>query len=118
MPRTRIHRTRTNVLDSVVRVFDSIFSGFFSSVNKEADLLMDRIEAKTLSLETKMMRAFGASFLMGIGVLFLILSVYFYMIEYQGMTRASSFFILAVGIFILSWLARKFWGETYGTKNY
>lgn len=118
MPRTKIHRTRANVLDSVVRVFDSIFSGFFSSVGKEADLLMDRIEAKTLSLEAKMMRAFGAAFMMGVGVLFLILSVYFYMIEYQGMTRASSFFILAIALFILSWATKRFWGQNYGTKNY
>ncbi|MBI4143430.1 hypothetical protein HY487_00935 [Candidatus Woesearchaeota archaeon] len=117
MARTKIHR-QNNVLDSVVMAVDSIFSGFFSSAGREAYMLMDKIEAKTLSLETKMIRAFGSALLMGIGVLFLILSIYFYMIEYQGMTRASSFFVLAISLFILSWIAKRFWGQNYGTKNY
>lgn len=120
--RRLLNRRTSYFVDSisigVTRIFNSVFANLFSLVEKEADVLMDKLEAKTIVIQKRITKDATSLFLVGIGMIFLIASVYYYMVESLLMTRANALLLLAILLFLLSWVARKFGGGNYDTKTY
>ena len=117
MANARRIQKRTYLLDSVVngvtRVFDSVTTNFFTSVERETDVIMNKIEKRTYLLQKKIMNRMVVSFALGLAALFFLSSAYYYLTEIQFMSRASAFLILTVLLLLVAW-ALKRGGGNYG----
>src|SRR3989344_8304203 len=103
-----------SLIDSVRSGFesfsDALLSGFFNSVNREADLIMDRLEERAFLFQERLVRKLASSLLVGIAGIFLISSAYFYLVEFRQMSRTGAFFLLGVLLLIAGWLMKKYGG--------
>src|SRR3989344_5330256 len=104
----------SSLIDSVRSGFesfsDALLSGFFNSVNREADLIMDRLEERAFIFQERLVRKFTAIILAGIAGNCLIFSVYFYFVESRQMSRTGVFFLLGVLLLIAGRLMKKYGG--------
>ena len=98
--------------------FDTVFSGFYSSLNRETDYLIDRIEARAFGLHQKFLWNVAWMVAVGLSAGFFVLSVYFYMTEMQGMSKTAAFLILAAVLFAAGIIIKKNDGRDYNeSKN-
>ena len=77
-------------------VSDFLFSNVFTKVHNETDVLMDKVEKKTLEMQERMIKKLAASLLVGLAVLFFIFAGFFYLIEYQYLNKTLAFLIIGV----------------------
>lgn len=102
------------MIDSIKSAFagliDGFASGIFSSISRETGIIFDNFESRALMLQRKLLRNFAAAAIMGAAGILLLSSIYFYLVEYGIMGRASAFLLLAVLLFILGWLIKKYNG--------
>ena len=103
-----------SLIDSVRSGFesfsDAVLSGFFSSVNRKADVIMDRLDQRVLIFQERLVRKLAASLMVGIAGIFLISSAYFYLVEFRQLSRAGAFFLLGVLLLIAGRLMKKYGG--------
>src|SRR3989338_7842824 len=99
------------LMDSIKSGFgsisDAVFSGFFSSVNREADVLIDKLEERALALQERLLKNLAVALVIGIAGAFIIFSAYFYLVESQQMSKAGAFLLLGILMIIAGWLIKK-----------
>ena len=91
-------------------IVGSFASGIFSSIGRETNLIFDNLELRVLMLQERLLANLAAALIVGVSGIFLIASAYFFMVEYLTMSRASAFFFLAVLLFMLAWIIKKYNG--------
>lgn len=99
-------------------IFDVMFLSLFSSLNREAEVVFDRLEARTINLQARLLRNLAASAIIAVSMIFIISAGYFYLVEMQGLSRASSFLALGVVLFLIGLFAkRREWRYEHGSEK-
>lgn len=80
-------------------VSDMIFSNVFTRVNEEADVLMNKVERKALVLEEELLDKVRAAVIIGLGMLFVVLAILFFLMEEMTITKWQAY--LGVGILVM-----------------
>lgn len=88
-------------------LFDVVFLSLFSSLNREAEVIFDRLEARTINLQARLIRHLAASAIIAVSMIFIVSAAYFYLVEFQGLSRTSSFLILGIILLMIGLFARK-----------
>lgn len=88
------------IIDKVKAVAGTVSDILFPEIAKGAGEVLDTVEAKALVIETKLIRKLTAAATIGVAAVFLMLAGLFYLIEYQGMSKALAFLIIGVIVLV------------------
>ena len=86
------------VKDAVSTVARMVFSGVFSKINEEADMLLDKVEQRSYKMEERMLERLYSFFLLLLGGVFIVMGVYSFMLEYMHFSNAPAYLIVGAGL--------------------
>jgi pilus assembly protein TadC len=97
------HEKKSSFMDLIKNGFSYIsqtfFASTFSQITEGAEQVMDNIENRLIQTEKIILRRLSSFLIIGLGIVFLIFALFFFMKEFLNLSNfVSSFFI---GIIIL-----------------
>ena len=87
--------------------FSSLFSSIKDRVKQGADAVIDHLEERILMLQKKMLRHLFIMLCIGAGVVALLISLYFYLIDVLQWPRHTIFLVLGFALLIIASISAK-----------
>jgi hypothetical protein len=80
-----------------------VIAGIFPPIISGAETIMQNVEEKIIKIEKRIIKKVYSILIIGFGVIFLVLSLFFFLVEYLGWSNTLAFFsigmiILAIGV--------------------
>lgn len=91
--------TAKAIKTGISAVSDVLFSQVFSRLNNATQNLMDTVKSNMMQLQERMAEKLFSSLLIGLGIISLVVAIFFYLREYVAVTKTQAFF--GVGIILL-----------------
>jgi hypothetical protein len=92
------------VKDGLENISKILLSSIFPQGNTES--IIKNVENRIMKMEQRMLKKMWTMFMIGLGLVFLIFSFFFLLIEYFGLSRSLSFLIIGMVIFVAGLLLK------------
>ena len=84
-------------------------TGILPSITECTESVMNTIEDKIVRVEKRMLKKIYSFLIIGMGGIFLIFALFFFLIDFLGWSRAVAFFGIGIIIFVIGLLLRIKW---------
>ena len=88
------------LLDAVLYIPNLLSAVVLPSIEEGTQMVMNTIEDKFMQIEKKIMRRISSLLVLWLGGLFLLFSLFFFLIEYVGLSNAAAFFSIGIVVFV------------------
>lgn len=100
------HGIKGFVKEGLSYVSTIVSANIFPIMAEGAEMVMRTIEKRILRLEKRIVRNISSLLIIGFGSIFLIFSLFFFLIEQLSWTTSAAFFFIGIIIFITGFLLR------------
>ncbi|PIN81584.1 hypothetical protein COV13_00825 [Candidatus Woesearchaeota archaeon CG10_big_fil_rev_8_21_14_0_10_32_9] len=83
-----------------------ISASVFSPIAQSTELIMKNIEERIMQMEKRIMRKISSLLIIGIGAIFLIFALFFFLLEFLGWSSTAAFFSIGIIIFVIGLLLK------------
>ncbi len=87
-------------------ITDALLGGIFPALKSGASDLIDSVEKRAVRMQERIIRRLVVSVVNGVALLFLLFSLFYYLVEFRGLTRTHVFFILGVGLLLTAFVLK------------
>lgn len=95
------HGFKNVIKDGLGYISQIILAGIFPQIAEGADLVIKNIENRIIRMETRMLRKISSFLLILCGGIFLVFSLFFFLIEFLGWSKAAAFFSIGIIVFVI-----------------
>jgi VIT1/CCC1 family predicted Fe2+/Mn2+ transporter len=83
-----------------------ISASIFPPIADGAEMVMKTIENRIIRIEKRILRKISSIIMMGIGGLFLIFALFFFLMEFLGWSSAAAFLSIGIIVFVIGLLLK------------
>lgn len=94
------------VKDGISCISGIISASIFPLMAEGTEIVMKTIDDRIAQIEQRFQRKITSFLTIGLGGLFLIFSLFFFLIEFEGWSKAAAFFSIGITIFIIGLLLK------------
>ena len=94
------------IKDTLSFISQVITANILPSIAEGTEIVINNIEDKVLRIETRIMRKMSSYLIIGLGTLFLIFALFFFLTENIGLSKAAGFFSIGITIFVIGLLLK------------
>ena len=103
-------KKKSRIMDTIKEWFSYITQivseTIFPTIEQGAEKIMDNIEQRLLHIEKRVWKKVYSLLIIGVGLLFLVFSLFFYLKEYLAWNNTMAFFSIGIVIFIMGLLLK------------
>lgn len=92
------------IKEKLYDIYETIFSPITNGVEK----IMTNVEGGIIKIERRVLMEVSSLLIMGLGGLFLVFALFFFMIEFLELGKAISFFSVGVIVFVIGILLKEY----------
>lgn len=81
-----------------------ISATIFPPIAEGAEMVMKNIEDRIIRIEKRILRKLCSFLIIGLGGVFLIFALFFYLVEFLGWSSAAAFFSIGITVFVVGLL--------------
>ena len=89
------------IKDGLSIVSQIITASILPPIAEGAEVVMKKIEERIMRIEKLIIRKLTSFLIIGVGALFLILALLFFLIEYLGWSHSVAFFSIGITVFVI-----------------
>lgn len=94
------HMFMDMIRDKLSYIPNIISAAIFSPIKEGTEMVMQTIEKRIKQIEKRIWRNTYSLLIIGLGEIFLVFALFFFLIEYFSWTRSASFFFIGIIIFV------------------
>lgn len=100
------HRFMDKVKNGLSYISQTIAASVFPQITKGAEIVMNNIDDRIIRIEKRILKKIISLLIIGLGGVFLIFALFFFLIENLGWSNAAAFFYMGITIFIIGLLLK------------
>ena len=89
------------IKDALSSIPNIISATIFPPIADGAERIMRTIEERIMHLKKRMLREISSLMIILFGGIFLVFSIFFFMIEYLGWSKTAAFFSIGITVFVI-----------------
>jgi len=94
------------IKDGLGFISQIITASIIPPIAESAEVVMKNIEERIIRIEKRILRKLTSFVILGVGILFLIFALLFFLIEYIGWSHTAAFFSIGITIFVIGLLIK------------
>ncbi len=94
------------IKDGLNYSFQIILASIFSQITESINLIIKDIEKKIIQIEKRMLRKILSLLIILFGGIFLILGIFFFLIEFLGWSKTVAFFFIGLNVIVIGFMLK------------
>jgi len=94
------------IKDGLSYIFQIISASILPPIAEGAEMVMNNIEDRIILIQKRFLRKISSLLIIGLGGLFLIFALFFFLREFLGWSNAAAFFSIGIIVFVIGLLLK------------